>query len=218
MTLHRRIDGAALFLRRVCDVPTPFLPVFYVIKLAYFLDIVRSHEPNKRRQFGTYKDTKKATSPGEYIMIRFFDPFQNPNTLRRELDSIAGFLRNQFVPGHPQFLRPAAPQVARVNLAEDGDNIRVEMLAPGLDQEKIDISVLNDQLTISGEKKDALADVPGEKALRNERPKGRFTRTFTLPSEVNPDQVTAEYQNGVLKLNLPRAESAKPKKISVNVG
>lgn len=149
---------------------------------------------------------------------RLFDPADEFNALRREIDRTFDVFRgsgsgwNAFLPGRSPRGYP------QVNVAEDADAVYVEALAPGLDPEKIEISVLRNQLTISGEKAPAFENIEETKVHRAERSGGRFTRSFTLPAEIEDNKVSAEYKAGILRLALPKAETAKPKKITVSVG
>nr|NIQ93207.1 Hsp20/alpha crystallin family protein [Desulfuromonadales bacterium]NIR33245.1 Hsp20/alpha crystallin family protein [Desulfuromonadales bacterium]NIS39552.1 Hsp20/alpha crystallin family protein [Desulfuromonadales bacterium] len=89
----------------------------------------------------------------------------------------------------------------------------VEALVPGIDAENLELSVMRGVLTLSGERK---AENGKEKTWhRRERGAGKFMRTVELPVEVDADKVKAEYANGVLTVTLPKAESAKPKRISI---
>lgn len=100
-----------------------------------------------------------------------------------------------------------------VNVSHDGDNIYVQAELPGLRAEDLDISVEGSTLTLRGERKpDAAENVNYH---RRERRAGKFHKAISLPDEVNADAVTAEYKDGVLRLVLPKAEHAKPKKIAV---
>jgi len=103
-------------------------------------------------------------------------------------------------------------------LAQDRDHVYIEALAPGLDPNAIDLSVVRNVLTISGEKRRHAEDIKPEAFHRNERAAGKFIRTIELPVEVNADQVKAEYKHGILMVTLPIAEAAKPKQISIHVG
>lgn len=144
----------------------------------------------------------------------------NPmDALRRDIDRAfqnAGMsdgpsFRTAFLPGR------AARRYPLTNMAEDRDQLSVEALAPGLDPEAIDIAVMRNMLTISGEKRRHPDNIKPEAFHRYERAAGRFVRTIELPVEVDADHVKAEYQHGILKVRLPKAETAKPKPISVSV-
>ena len=150
-------------------------------------------------------------------MLRFFDPVEEFGSLRREIDRAFDAFR-QGSPLRQAFLPGRSPRnYPHVNIAEDGDNIFIEALAPGLDPDSLQITVLRNQLTISGEKPAESVDVKPESFHRSERASGRFVRTFTLPTEVDDKKVSAEYRSGILTITLPKAEAAKPKKITVSV-
>lgn len=85
---------------------------------------------------------------------------------------------------------------------------------PGLTKEDIEITLDENNLTLSGERKFEEKE-EGENYHRIERSYGSFTRTFTLPGQVDTENVTAEFKNGVLNISVPKTELAKPKKIAI---
>jgi HSP20 family protein len=85
---------------------------------------------------------------------------------------------------------------------------------PGIDTNKLDISVNGNVLTIRGAYPEQQLK-NGENWVRQERPEGSFVRVFQLPFQVETEKVDATYRNGILYLTLPRAEAEKPKRISV---
>ena len=99
--------------------------------------------------------------------------------------------------------------------AEDkGTTYRIEAALPGIDVEKMEINVLGRQLSLSAER--AQAETSEETVwLRRERKVGRFSKSFTLPEDIDSEKVEAEYSNGVLVITLPKAASVLPKKIEV---
>ena len=99
-----------------------------------------------------------------------------------------------------------------VNIHEEDDAYVLSSLVPGLKAEDLNIQVLDDVLRIDGEYR---AD-ENEYVLR-ELPSGSFTRTLRLPSAIEADSVEAKISEGVLTLKLPKAESARPKKIQIKV-
>jgi HSP20 family protein len=100
-----------------------------------------------------------------------------------------------------------------VNVWEDTENLFVEAEVPGLKAENLDITVVGDELTIKGERPE---ESQTESAFhRRERGVGSFTRVVRLTSEVDADKVQASLNDGVLLLTLPKAETAKPRKIQV---
>lgn len=108
---------------------------------------------------------------------------------------------------------PVTSLVPLMNIEELKDEYRITLEVPGMEKDDLDIQIKDDVLTISGEKKE---DIKEEGTLfRRERWFGKFTRSVTLPNDVNVDKIEAEYKNGVLTLHLPKSEEAKGKKIQV---
>jgi HSP20 family protein len=102
-----------------------------------------------------------------------------------------------------------------LDLYESGDHFVVVVELPGMRKEDIEISLHDGALTISGERKREKSS-NGETAQRTERYVGTFRRSIALPSRVDPSKVSATYQDGILKVTLPKTEEAKPKQIQVS--
>jgi HSP20 family protein len=102
-----------------------------------------------------------------------------------------------------------------LDLYESGDHFVVVVELPGMRKEDIEISLHDGALTISGERKREKSS-NGETAQRTERYVGTFRRSVALPSRVDPSKVSATYQDGILKVTLPKTEEAKPKQIQVS--
>lgn len=101
----------------------------------------------------------------------------------------------------------------RTNLSDTGDKLRVTAELPGLSKDEITIRIQGNYLEISGTRK---ADAPeGYKAHRLERPTTSFTRSFTLPVDVDAERVEAALKDGILTLVLPKSEAAKPRQITI---
>jgi len=153
------------------------------------------------------------------MVIGTWDPFRELDALRREVerafedfgDGRRPYSRTSFLPGI------SARSYPLLNIAEDKDSVYIEALAPGLNPDSLEVSVLRDTLRIAGEKSAITSDIKPEAFHRKERGAGRFVRTVTLPVEVDGDKVKAEYKNGLLLLTLPKHEAAKPKQITVSV-
>lgn len=96
----------------------------------------------------------------------------------------------------------------RVNVTEDNENLYVNAEIPGIDKNDVKINIVGDVLTISGEKKSEQKDEK-KNYYRIERSYGSFSRSFTLPSEVVVDKISADYKDGVLNITLPKTEQAK---------
>jgi HSP20 family protein len=103
-----------------------------------------------------------------------------------------------------------------IDVYQDNDNLVVETTLPGIDAQNVDISVENDVLTISAQTKEK-KEVKKEDYYRKEIREGSFSRSVILPVAVKGTEAEADYEGGVLKITLPKAEEAKPKKISVNI-
>jgi HSP20 family protein len=102
-----------------------------------------------------------------------------------------------------------------LDLYESGDHFVAVAELPGMRKDAIDISLHDGALTISGERKRE-SNKNGETAQRTERYVGTFRRSVALPTRVDPAKVSATYQDGILKVTLPKAEEAKPKQIQVS--
>ncbi len=143
-----------------------------------------------------------------------WDPFREFNTLQNQMNRL---FRDSFgEPGREEALTTTVFAPA-VDVYEDEHNITLKVEVPGIDEKDIDIRVENNTLTVHGERKFEKEEKE-ENFRRVERQYGSFTRTFTLPNTVDPDKVQADYDKGVLKIQLPKKAEAKPKQIKVNVG
>jgi len=103
-----------------------------------------------------------------------------------------------------------------VDIAEHDDQYVVKMELPGVSKEEVKITLESNILTIRGEKKQE-KETKKENYHRVERSYGSFQRSFTLPTTVKNDKIDASFKDGILNINLPKAEEAKPKQIEVKV-
>lgn len=139
-----------------------------------------------------------------------WDPMREMDTMRDRMNA----LFDNF------FSRKAEPEEGlwgwspAVDLYEDDSKYVVKAELPGVDKDKIQINLTGRVLSLSGERSDE-KELKEEKVYRRECSYGRFERTFTLPAEVDPDSIKAEYKDGVLKIEVPKPEEQKPKQISV---
>jgi HSP20 family protein len=106
--------------------------------------------------------------------------------------------------------------VPAVDVYQDNENVYVESPLPGINPNDVQVSVENDVLTIQGttEKK---SEVEDKNYYRKEVRSGSFHRAVALPASVNNDGIDAEFDNGVLKISLPKEERVKPKKIDIKI-
>ena len=105
--------------------------------------------------------------------------------------------------------------VPPVDIQETADGYKLQAELPGLTKEDINITMENSVLRLTGERKFE-KDVKKESYHRIERSYGNFTRSFVLPQQVNSERVEAAFENGILTLTVPKAEQAKPRKITIS--
>jgi len=101
-----------------------------------------------------------------------------------------------------------------VDVYQDKDQFTVIVELPGLKKEEIEISLHDNTLTISSERK---CEESGEQEFLTERSYGKFQRSLTLPTAVYAEKVKASYKDGLLQVVLPKAEEAKPKQVEIDL-
>ena len=142
-------------------------------------------------------------------MLVNYDPFRSVRTLQNEINRL--FERDVDESSGMMSQWPL-----RVDIREDAEQIFLQADIPGVEQKDIKIHVENNQLTISGERR--FEDEKKRDAYhRIERAYGTFSRTFQLGGNTNPEKIQASYKNGVLVIQLPKREEAKPRAIEVRV-
>jgi len=102
-----------------------------------------------------------------------------------------------------------------VDMFEKDDKVVIKAELPGLDKKDISLDLKNGVLTLKGERKHE-NEVKEENYYRREMSCGKFIRSFTLPGDVDADKIKAEFQNGLLTVEVPKPEEHKPKQIPVN--
>jgi len=149
--------------------------------------------------------------------MRTWDLFKEMDQLHREIDSLFnGYNRGRlFGPAFEPGL--GLRHYPKVNLRDDEENVYVEALLPGVDPNKIDMNLLGNTLTLAGERQSVEESDEKRTWHRRERGTGKFIRTIELPVDIVADKVNAEYRHGLLRVTMPKAAEAKPKKISVKV-
>lgn len=131
--------------------------------------------------------------------------------LRRELDEVFG------VSGLPSSIRSVTPgTVPAINVGRTATSIEVYAFVPGLDASKVEVTLDRGVLRIAGDRPSGIPqkDTPVQIYAR-ERGAGSFTRTVSLPDDVDPSKVSANYRDGVLQISIARRESVQPKRITV---
>ncbi len=142
-------------------------------------------------------------------------PFRELDRMRREMDQ----MWRSFLPEKLARRSEAAifgEWFPEFDLSETKDTLVVRAEVPGISPKDIDISLVDNTLTIKGEKKQEL-DEKNENYHYIGRSYGAFARAIALPREVQGDKVTASYKDGVLKILLPKSAEAKEKEISIKI-
>ena len=141
-----------------------------------------------------------------------YDPFRDLRTLQEEVNRLFSTnLTRAF--GDEGIARGAwAPSV---DIYENKDQIVLEAELPGMKQDDFDLSIENNVITLRGERKFEKTE-DTDNYHRVERSYGAFTRSFTLPQTVSAEGATAEYNNGVLRVTLPKREETKARRIQVS--
>jgi HSP20 family protein len=130
------------------------------------------------------------------ILSRFFEPF-----IRHQADG-ENHVSGTWVPP--------------VDVAETQEKILVRVEVPGMKQDEINIEFENGVLTLKGERK-LEKEHDGLNYHRVERTYGTFIRSFTLPRSVDAEKISATYRDGILEVEVPKKEEAKPKQIKIDV-
>jgi HSP20 family protein len=141
------------------------------------------------------------------MITAFADPFETLFNLQSALEAriASDWLRNQTASRGP---------FPPINVFQRGDDILAIIELPGLDKNNLQIEAKENTIRISGTKS---ADYPDQVSVhRRERVFGEFDRTLSLPVQLDPDAIKAEYRDGILALFLPRAERDKPRTIRIS--
>lgn len=132
------------------------------------------------------------------MRLTLWDPFREMTAMQKALDSTFG---------------SAKPTYPPVEVIDKDDVITVTSALPGIDKDTLELTILGDSLTISGEKKPPINE--GITYIRHERPYGKFRKLIDLPYSVEQDKINATYIDGILTIKMSKAEAAKPRQIKV---
>ena len=144
--------------------------------------------------------------------IGLADPFRGLRWVDDEVDRLfVSFLGND--DGFSTAIGPWSP---KVDLYEEKNNVIVKAELPGLRKEDISLTLKDDTLSISGERKEE-HEQKGDHYLVREGSVGRFQRVLTLPCEVKTKDVIAEFEQGILKITLPKSEVLKNQEVKIDV-
>ena len=140
------------------------------------------------------------------MITTFADPFDALLSLQRELESR---FASDWLEGTTTSRGPFPP----INVFQQGDEILAIVELPGLEKNELQIQAKENTIRISGKK---VVNYPEGSVHRRERVFGDFDRTISLPVQLDPDGIKAEYRDGLLALFLPRSEREKPRTIKVS--
>jgi len=141
------------------------------------------------------------------MMTTFADPYDALLSLQRELEAS---LSSDWLQDRTTSRGPFPP----INVFQQGDDILVIVELPGVDKSDLEIQSKDNTIRISGKKS---VQYPDRVSVhRRERMSGEFDRTLTVPVNLDPDRVKAEYRDGILALFLPRAETDKPRTVKID--
>ena len=146
------------------------------------------------------------------MVVTRWDPFRELASLQNRVNSIF----QDYGRGQDE-LTTTTSFVPAVDVYEDEHKVTLKLEIPGVSQEDVDIRLENNTLTVSGERKFEKEEKE-ENFHRIERRYGSFARSFTLPNTLDTENVQANFENGVLKIELAKRAEAKPKQIKVNIG
>jgi HSP20 family protein len=144
-------------------------------------------------------------------LVRRPSPFGELMTLRQAMDRLFDddFRPSRFLSGG--FDGPALP----LDVTTDADRLTIEAALPGIKPEDVDITVENGTVTISGKTTEERKAEEGSYVLQEIR-RGSFSRTVSLPTGLEADKATATFENGILHLEIPKAEQVKPRTIKIS--
>jgi HSP20 family protein len=146
-------------------------------------------------------------STGANMVTAFADPFETLFNLQRALEAR---IASDWLQDRTASQSPFPP----INVFQQGDDILAIIELPGIDKDSLRIQAKDNGIRISGQK--AVSYPQAMSVHRRERVSGEFDRTLSLPVQLDPDGIKAEYRDGILALFLPRAERDRPRTIKIS--
>ena len=150
-------------------------------------------------------------------LLTRWEPLREFSVMQDRMNRMNRLFRESYSPEGPEEALTTTSFAPPVDIYEDEHTITLKLEVPGIDEQDIDVRIEGNTLSVHGERK-IEKEEKEENFRRVERQYGSFIRSFTLPSSVDPGQVNAHYDKGVLKITLAKKAEAKPKQIKVNVG
>lgn len=127
--------------------------------------------------------------------------------LIKRADSLMANRQSSDAATEPQFVQP------RVSVLEDAEKVYLNLEMPGVDRDKIEVTVEHDELTVTGYR--SQEDYGEAEIIHRERLPLNYRRSFILSDKIDNGTISATYDRGVLKLSLPKSEGSKPRKITI---
>lgn len=146
------------------------------------------------------------------MAIKRWDPFRELVQMQERMSR----LFEEFFPLSRREVEPFGGWLPPVDIYETKDKMVIEAEVPGVNKDDLKIEYSDGILTIRGERK-LEREVKEEDYHRLERSYGSFQRSFTLPSTLDVEKISATYKDGVLRIEIPKQEKAKPKEIKIEV-
>lgn len=150
---------------------------------------------------------RQPQARGAKMITAFGDPFDTLFNLQRALE---GRLASDWLADQTTSQGPFPP----INVFQQGDDILAIIELPGVEKDSLQVQAKENTVRIAGKK--VIAYPEGVSIHRRERTFGEFDRTLSLPVELDPDRIKAEYRDGILALYLPRSERDKPRSIKIS--
>ena len=144
------------------------------------------------------------------MAVSRWDPFRDLMSIQNELNRLFGRTWSS-----GEETESAGAWVPALDVYETGDRYVVSVELPGIDPDAVEVSVEDSTLTIKGERQFTYKDVNDDQFRRIERRYGAFSRSLTLPQTADSENVSASFDRGVLMIEVPKREEAKPRKIVV---
>ena len=146
--------------------------------------------------------------------LRTFDPGKDFSSLQDRINRLFDDTMRASTEGDEELTKGAWAPAVDINETDDGFMVTADL--PGVKKEDIEIDLKDSTLTIKGEKKFG-EKTPKENYIRIERSYGKFIRSFSLPNNIDSEKIKATFNNGVLELNIPKKEEARPKQVTIDV-
>jgi HSP20 family protein len=143
---------------------------------------------------------------GATMSMTYSDPFDVLLGLQRALEAR---LESDWLRGSTTSMGP----YPLINIFQKGEDFIAIIELPGINKDDLQIQAKDNAIRIAGRKSTGYEE--GASVHRRERVSGDFDRTLTIPVQIDPDRIKAEYHDGILALSIPTAESAKPRSIKI---